>query len=89
VLDLAAVKRDDWVTPVALAISFKAAWLSSFSPRSALLMSDAVTPDTFLASCSWVRPASVRAFLMRLPTLFAMLPPSLPFCFPPRPLEGR
>ena len=57
---LGAFSREAWVTPVALAICFRAAWVSSFSPRSALLMSEAVTP-AFSASWAWVRPAPVRA----------------------------
>jgi hypothetical protein len=35
-------------------------------------MSEAVTPSTFFASCSWVMPAPVRASLIKGPTLFAM-----------------
>ena len=82
--DLAAFSREAWVTPVALAMSLSWVWVNSFSPRSALLMSDAVTPSTFFASCSWVRPAPVRASLISAPTLFAMAAASL-FRHPDRP----
>ena len=45
--------------------------------RAAALISDADRPEIFRASCSWVRPASVRASLMRLPSFFdaIMYPP--------------
>lgn len=47
-----ASSRDFCVTPVALAIAFSAAWVSSFSPRSALPMSDADRPSICLARAS-------------------------------------
>ena len=76
----AASISDFCVTPVAFAISFSAACVRSFSPRSALLMSSAEIPLIFLASCSCVKPAFVRASLISVPTLSAIfIPPFL--CF--------
>ena len=70
---LAALSREDCVTPVALAISLSCVWVSSFCPRSAKLISDAESPLIFRASCSCVRSAAVRASLMSVPTFFAAL----------------
>ena len=69
---LAALRSEDCVTPVALAISFKSAWVSSLSPLSALASSPADRPLILRASCSWLNPAAVRASLIRVPTFFAI-----------------
>ena len=58
------------MTPVSFAMVFSCSFVSSFSPRSALLMSAAVTPLIFAASAVWVNPAAVRASLMSSPTFF-------------------
>ena len=76
-LPFAAVSSEDCVTPVVFAISLRIACVSSVSPRSALPSSAADRPLIFLASCSCVRPAPVRASLISVPTLFAMI--SYPF----------
>lgn len=68
----AALMSELCVTPVYFAISLRTACVSSSSPRSALLMSAAVMPLIFFASCSYVIPAPVRASLMSGPTLFAL-----------------
>ena len=69
---MGAFSSDAWVTPVALAICFSAACVSSFSPRSALLMSDETTP-TSIASFSWVSLAAVRASLISSPLVFSAM----------------
>ena len=58
--------------PVALAICFSCSFVRRISPRSALPRSAVLQFFTFRASCSCVSPASVLAFLIRFPTLFAM-----------------
>ena len=67
-----ASSRDFCVTPVALAIALSAAWLSSFSPRSALPMSAALSP-TCSASAVWLSFALVRASFMSSPTFFSAI----------------
>ena len=85
VFPAAAARSDDWVMPVAFAIALRTAWESSFSPRSALLISAAVTLPAFSASCAWVSPAAARASFISVPTLFpAILHSSLYCLFPVR-----
>ena len=65
---VAASRRDFCVTPRTPAIFLRISCAGSFSPRSILLTSEEVMPDTFSARAACVSPFAVRASFIRFPS---------------------